>query len=202
IRVDGRYRVQEALGSGSYATMYHAINIINRKTYAIKLEPRSDGTSSVEQEDCILKQLKGLVGLLCVHWFGQESSFDALVLDFLGPSLQELPTQQKKFSPPTVHHLGDQLLSRLQYIYSQGYIHGNIKPQNILMGVSDQSLTMFIVDFGTAKWYRDSDTRGHIPFCHTSHLTGMPAFTSINSHLGAEFGQCDDLECMRVQILY
>ncbi|KIJ58343.1 hypothetical protein HYDPIDRAFT_171306 [Hydnomerulius pinastri MD-312] len=106
--------------------MYNAINIINCKTYAIKLEPCSDGTSSVEQEYCILKQLKGLVGLLCVHWFGQKSSFDALVLDFLRPSLQELPTQQKKFSPPTVHHLGDQL----------GYTHGNIKPQNILMGLT------------------------------------------------------------------
>ncbi|KIJ18793.1 hypothetical protein PAXINDRAFT_71064, partial [Paxillus involutus ATCC 200175] len=203
IRVDGRYRIQGCLGSGSYATVYKAVNVINRLTYAIKLEPCPDGTSTVEQEYYILKQLEGSVSFPRAHWFGRESRFDVLVLDLLGPSLHELLTRRKKCSPPTVRHLGDQLLSHLQYIHSQGYIHSDIKPQNILMGIGDQSLTTFIIDFGIAKRYCDSDTGGHIPFRQAARcLTGTPAFTSINSHLGAELGQHDDIESLVYVLIY
>ncbi|KIK24331.1 hypothetical protein PISMIDRAFT_10317 [Pisolithus microcarpus 441] len=93
LRVDGRYSLQEPLSLGAYATVYKAVNIINRQIYAIKLEACSEERiSSVEREYYILKQLCSAtaVGVPQVHWFGRESSFDAMVLDLLGPSLHDL----------------------------------------------------------------------------------------------------------------
>ncbi|KAI5986474.1 hypothetical protein EDD15DRAFT_2200074 [Pisolithus albus] len=45
------------------------------------------------------------------HWFGRESTYDALVLDLLGPSLHDLLLQYQTFSLSTVVALGDQLVS-------------------------------------------------------------------------------------------
>ena len=70
------------------------------------------------------------------------------------------------------------------------------------MGLDRQSTIPYIVDFGIAKQYHNLDTGDHIPFRQTRHLTGTPAFTSINSHLGAELGQWDDLESLAYMLIY
>ena len=134
-RIDGRYRLEEHVGSGSFgiisglvhwvicwpkftATVYKAFNIINRCNYAIKLELITNGvSSSLEQESQILKQLydnpDSALGIPCVHWFGHELNFNVLVLDLLGPSLQHLVVLWGKFNAITMGHIGDQLVSVL-----------------------------------------------------------------------------------------
>ncbi|KAN0101082.1 Protein kinase-like domain containing protein [Tylopilus felleus] len=190
-RIDGRYRLEEPLGSGSFTTVYKAINIINRHIYTIKLEPVSHGkSSSLKQESHILKQLhKGTaVSIPRIHWFGRESNFDVLVLDLLGPSLQHL-------------HVGDQLLSHLQYIHFHDYIHGDIQPFNILIGI-DPSLTVFLINFGLSKPYHHLTTGKHLPFCWKCGLVGMPVFTSINSHLGGKISCRNELESLIYILIY
>jgi len=72
--------------------VYKATNLINRQVYAVKLEPYSEGASTIEQEYHILKQLEGQ-GIIHAHWFGRELNFNAIVLDLLGPSLQDVLAQ-------------------------------------------------------------------------------------------------------------
>jgi hypothetical protein len=42
----------------------------------------------------------------------------------------------------------------------------------------------------------------HIPFCQGQHLTGTPAFVSINNHLGVEPGHRDDLKSLMYMLIY
>ncbi|KAG1861758.1 hypothetical protein DFJ58DRAFT_620978, partial [Suillus subalutaceus] len=49
---------------------------------------------------------------------------------------------------------------------------------------------------------RDTATRVHVPFCQNQCLTGTPAFTSINNHLGVDLGHCDDLESLTYMLIY
>ncbi|KAG1855267.1 kinase-like domain-containing protein [Suillus subluteus] len=90
VRVDGRFRLGNVLGSGSYAVVYSAWNIINDDHVALKLETIVNHPSSVEREYHILKQLEGGIGIPCTLWFGRESVYHALVLELLGPSLHQL----------------------------------------------------------------------------------------------------------------
>jgi serine/threonine protein kinase len=91
-------------------------------------------------------------------------------------------------------------ISCLRFIHSHSYVHGDIKPQNILMGLGSNAQTIFIVDFGIARSYRNSAMGDHILFRHSRHLTGTPA--SINSHLGAVLGCRDDLESLVYVLIY
>jgi hypothetical protein len=67
--------------------VYRAQNIINDDIVAVKLEPLTGTSSSVEHEYHILKQLEGGVGIPHALWFGRESTYHVLVLDLLGSSL-------------------------------------------------------------------------------------------------------------------
>ncbi|KAG1740557.1 kinase-like protein [Suillus occidentalis] len=201
-RVDGRFRLGDILGSGSYAVVYSAQNIINDDHVALKLETVVDHSSSLEREYWILKQLEGGVGIPRTFWFGRESVYHALVLKLLGPSLHQLfLANNRRFSLLNIVNLGVQLLSRLEYIHFHNYVHSDIKLQNILVGLGNLRHTAFIIDFGITKTYWNATTSDHVPFHHGQSLSGTPAFASINNHLGVEPGRRDDLKSLTYMLI-
>ena len=62
-----------------------------------------------------------------------------------------------------------------------------------MVGKGDKRSTVYIIDFGLAKRYRDNKTGNHIPFRAGKSLVGTARYASIASHLGYEQGRKDDL---------
>lgn len=108
------YNYKKLTYYGPYlAVVYHARNIIKDDAVAVKLESITAQPSSVQREYAILKRLEGGVGIPRALWFGRESTYHALVLGLLGPSLHDLfLAHDRKFSLHTVVNLGIQLVSR------------------------------------------------------------------------------------------
>ncbi|BEJ14113.1 hypothetical protein CspHIS471_0312870 [Cutaneotrichosporon sp. HIS471] len=203
LRVGGKYRIGKKIGSGSFGDIYLGVNIVSGEEVAIKLESVKAKHPQLEYESKVYKSLAGGVGVPFVRWYGTECDYNAMVLDLLGPSLEDLFNFcNRKFSLKTVLLLADQLISRVEYIHSRNFIHRDIKPDNFLMGIGKRGNQVNVIDFGLAKKYRDPKTHLHIPYRENKNLTGTARYTSINTHLGVEQSRRDDLESLGYVLMY
>lgn len=61
------------------------------------------------------------------------------------------------------------------------------------MGIGKNSNRVYIVDFGLCKRFRDENTKLKMPYKQNVSMVGTIRYSSINSHLGIDQTQRDDL---------
>eukprot|EP00002_Diphylleia_rotans_P009474 TRINITY_DN1973_c0_g2_i3.p1 TRINITY_DN1973_c0_g2~~TRINITY_DN1973_c0_g2_i3.p1 ORF type:complete len:449 (+),score=61.88 TRINITY_DN1973_c0_g2_i3:57-1403(+) len=203
LRIAGKYKLVKKLGAGSFGEIYLGVNIATGDEVAIKMEPRTTPHPQLLFESRLYKVFQGGVGIPVVKYYGTEGDYNAMVMDLLGSSLEDLFNYcGRKFSLKTVLMLADQMICRLEYIHSRHYIHRDIKPDNFLMGRGKRETQVYIIDFGLAKRYRDPRTSQHIPYRENKSLTGTARYAGINAHIGIEQSRRDDLESLGYVLMY
>lgn len=116
-----------------------------------------------------------------VHWYGVEGDYNVIVLDLLGPSLEDLCNFcNRKFSLKTTLMLADQTISRIEFLHAKNFIHRDIKPDNFLISLGKKVNMIHVIDFGLAKKYRDPKTQQYIPYRENKNLTGTARYASVN----------------------
>ncbi|ROI81914.1 Casein kinase I isoform delta-B [Anabarilius grahami] len=157
LRVGNRYRLGRKIGSGSFGDIYLGTDISVGEEVAIKLECVKTKHPQLHIESKIYKMMQGGVGIPTIKWCGAEGDYNVMVMELLGPSLEDLFNFcSRKFSLKTVLLLADQMISRIEYIHSKNFIHRDVKPDNFLMGLGKKGNLVYIIDFGLAKKYQQS----------------------------------------------
>ena len=155
------------------------------------------------EEFKVYRSLKPAAGLPAVYWCGPAGLYNVMVMELLGDSLETLYNKcSRKFSLKTVTMLAIQLLHRIEHHHTHHYLHRDIKPDNFLMGLKSNAHTLYLIDMGLCKQYRDPDTLNHIPYRENKKLIGTPRYASINTHLGVEQCRRDDLESIGYMLMY
>ncbi|XVF74377.1 hypothetical protein PTKIN_Ptkin13bG0105700 [Pterospermum kingtungense] len=202
-RVGNKFRLGRKIGSGSFGEIYLGTNIQTNEEVGIKLENVKTKHPQLLYESKLYKILQGGTGIPNVRWFGVEGDYNVLVMDLLGPSLEDLFNFcSRKLSLKTVLMLADQMINRVEFVHSKSFLHRDIKPDNFLMGLGRRANQVYIIDFGLAKKYRDSSTHQHIPYRENKNLTGTARYASMNTHLGIEQSRRDDLESLGFVLMY
>ncbi|CAG8451457.1 3089_t:CDS:10 [Diversispora eburnea] len=172
-------------------------NLLNNQQVAIKFEPRKSDAPQLRDEYRTYKILAGSLGIPNVYYFGQEGLHNILVVDLLGPSLEDLFDMcGRKFSIKTVVMVAKQMLTRVQTIHEKNLIYRDIKPDNFLIGrpLSKGANLVYVVDFGMAKQYRDPKTKQHIPYRERKSLSGTARYMKQSRR--------DDLEALGHVFMY
>ena len=147
--LDGRYALLSLLGEGSGGAVYHARDQVLGIDVAVKLlfERFGEEQNSREAEIALALRHVGLVSSFSLQHDVGGSTY--LVMELLtGGTLAQRVQSSGPLPVPDVINALRVLASALDYMHSQGILHRDIKPQNVLYSGAGEPKLM---DFGIAR---------------------------------------------------
>src|SRR5688572_9696568 len=158
LRLSGRYDLLEQLGEGGMGVVHKAWDA-NLKTEVVIKIPRPSGPATAQFTERFAREVQALVRLRHPHVVGvldvgehQGSPF--AVLQYLsGGSLKDRGARDfggRRVPAPPASLRGwlSEIAAALDFVHSQGFIHRDVKPDNILF---DAHGNVYLSDFGIAK---------------------------------------------------
>ena len=193
----GVYRVVSLQGEGGMAAVFKAYQPAMDRYVALKVLPRHFASNPqfvarFEQEARVLARLQH-PHILPVFDFGEADGYTYLVMPLVtGGTLVNLLTGQP-LPLAQVRTLISQVGDALDYAHTQGLIHRDVKPSNVLR---DQRGNCLLTDFGLAKILE-----GAPGLTTSSGILGTPAYMSPEQGLGQPLSCRTDIYALGV-ILY
>lgn len=203
----GRFRVERQLGSGGFGEVYRGVQESTGTPVAIKMERITGRPSFLFHEARVMQDIQkktaadGLPAIALLKYFGQEGSYRMLIMELMGLSLEDIHEKRRRFSLKTTLMLGIQMISRLEFLHSAGYIHRDLKPDNFLLGLGDQKNRIYLIDFGLSSRYLSPDGTHREDQAGKSFI-GTARYASARTHEGFSQSRRDDIEQLVYVLIY
>ncbi|PIA48564.1 hypothetical protein AQUCO_01400863v1 [Aquilegia coerulea] len=211
------YKVERKLGKGGFGQVFvgrRASGGNERATgagameVALKFEHRSSKGCNYgpPYEWQVYNTLGGSHGVPKVHYKGRQGDYYVMVMDMLGPSLWDAwNSSGQAMSSEMVACIAVESISILEKMHSRGYVHGDVKPENFLLGQpgTAQEKKLFLVDLGLATKWRDGATGQHVEYDQRPDVfRGTVRYASVHAHLGRTASRRDDLESLAYTLIF
>jgi serine/threonine protein kinase len=185
----GNYQLTRLLGEGGFAQVYLGEHIYLGTQAAIKvLNPQL--ATDLDSFRAEARTIARLVhpNIVRVLEFGVEGNTPFLVLDYApNGTLRQRHPKGTILPLPTVVSYVKQVTEALQYAHDEKLIHRDVKPENMLLGRSNEVL---LSDFGVAlmaQTMRDQSIQnvaGTLPYMAPEQIQGQPRRASDQYSLG------------------
>lgn len=152
-RTISHYRINAELGRGGMGVVYCAHDEILRRDVALKVLTEQV-TGASDSRARILAEARAASALnhpaiVTVYEVGEAEGRLFIVMELLtGRTLRTCLTIQGTFEPRVLARLGAQAAAALHEAHSRGIIHGDIKPENMVVLGDDR---LKLLDFGVAR---------------------------------------------------
>ena len=146
--INGRYRIECEAGSGGMADVYKAHDLKTDRTVALKVikkdycrDPKY--VRRFEREAQAVLSLKN-ANIVCAYDYGTYDSRSFIVMEFVkGCTLKEYLSAKKKLDVKTAVGIAEKILDALECAHNAGYIHRDVKPQNVLISTTGDKTHRF-----------------------------------------------------------
>lgn len=157
-----RYVIQAEVGRGGLGIVYRALDRVLGETVAVKaLRPElalaeGAGFERLKRELRITRKLSHR-NIVRTHDIGETDEVPFLTMEYVdGASLATIIASRGPLSRNAVLAMAKQMLGALLVAHGHGVIHGDLKPQNLLI---DANGLLKITDFGVARLMRSVRSR-------------------------------------------
>jgi hypothetical protein len=195
--VGQRFRVESVIGSGGMSVVYRATDLSLDRSVAIKmLIPRlAANTTAVSRFQYEGKAMSKLShdNIVRVFEFGVlDEDIPYLVLELLsGTVLSKILQHRHHLSVEDTVLVAHQIASALSYAHSQGIVHRDMKPSNVLIMDSAGNMgPVKVIDFGIAKMLTESTGQG---LTATGEICGSPLYMSPEQCKGLQVDYRSDI---------
>lgn len=177
-RLIGRYTIEKVLGQDGFGITYLGIDELHEKKVAIKeFFPQGIVTRNIEYEDAVtvtfvgekdnynkgkekfLKEARIMArfskdeGIVKAQDFFEINNTAYIVMEYLeGITLKQYLRENERIEPEELLELFVPLIESLDEIHSQGLIHRDISPDNIMVLLGGK---IKLMDFGAVRDYTD-----------------------------------------------
>ncbi|KAF7807181.1 casein kinase 1-like protein HD16 [Senna tora] len=211
------YKIDRKLGKGGFGQVFVGRRITGgneRLTgagateVALKFEHRNSKGCNYgpPYEWQVYNTLGGSHGIPKVHYKGRQGEYYIMVMDMLGPSLWDVwNSSSQSMSAEMVACIAVESLSILEKMHLRGYVHGDVKPENFLLGqpATPQEKKLFLVDLGLATKWRDTSSGQHVEYDQRPDMfRGTVRYASVHAHLGRTASRRDDLESLAYTLIF
>ncbi|KAJ8770895.1 hypothetical protein K2173_021810 [Erythroxylum novogranatense] len=210
------YKIERKLGKGGFGQVF-----VGRRISAGNDRPMGPGALEValkfehrNSKGCnygppyewqVYSALGGSHGVPRVHYKGKQGDYYVMVMDMLGPSLWDVwNTSGQAMSQEMVACIAVESLSILEKMHARGYVHGDVKPENFLLGQpgTPQEKKLFLVDLGLATQWKDGSGQ-HVEYDQRPDMfRGTVRYASVHAHLGRTASRRDDLESLAYTLIF
>ncbi len=177
-----RYRIESLIGQGGMGRVYKAYDKELGRTVALKIV-RADLMASGDalqrfKQELILARKVTHKNVIRIFDLGEADGLKFITMDFIeGRDLKTILREKGKLTPEEAVKIIAQVCRALDAAHSEGVIHRDLKPQNIML---DNQERVIVMDFGIA---RSAEMPG---MTQTGALVGTPEYMSPEQAKGEE----------------
>jgi serine/threonine protein kinase len=166
-KIIGQYKVLEQIAEGGFGRTYKAEHTVLKELACIKdcSNVSLADTGMLIEEAKVLWDLRHYALPAMRDLIQLDDGRVLLVMSYIpGPTLEQLIEKSGPLDAEHVAWISERVLNALNYIHRHGVVHGDLKPQNII--VQPDKHMAVLVDFGLSdvKPTSKSEAKGYTPF--------------------------------------